>query len=478
MAYERILKIITITFIALLAGLTFFSQTLMDMRAPRVSVAFIQGGIIAPEGTASGTVQPANTERIFAPISGRITDMVRVGDTVNAANILFSISTDMRVLNDNLTAALHDLSVIELNIERVDNERIAATQQLNTIINEPVTAATAPTLHLLEHELQLEANEREMDALRREIQQLEVLYAEGVVPRQQLIQREQELARLMEARRGIYERRLQAIASYEAALRNYEDTAAATLRNRQTQIHNQQNQIQQLGFQMRGLQLDLERTGARIELLMEQIEAGGITEVRAAGNRLISAATVEIGALVSEGAPILTAVIRDNHFEVEASFPRSATFIHIGLDANIAIGADTLRGTVSRIVPQGGRNTVFITIPPTQNVGALLGGEFARITVLGRTTPANALIPISALRQDSISYYVYYIEAAPRRFGYHHIVRMARVQTAARDNHRVAVIGLHGMELPTGGVVINSDMPVQAGTQVRLVGTHEFVGTR
>ncbi|MCL2190117.1 MAG: HlyD family secretion protein [Defluviitaleaceae bacterium] len=484
MAYERILKIITIAFIALLAGLTFFSQTLMDMRAPRVSVEFIQGGVIAPQAIASGTVNPVNTERIFAPISGRITEIVRLGDAVNAATVLFSITTDMRVLNDNLTAAMHDQRVAELNIERLENDRTTAQQQLNAIINEPVTAVTAPTLQLLEHDLQLDANERDMNALRLDIQQLEILYAEGVVPRQQLTQRENELERLAEARRGLYERRLQAIAAYEAALRAYEDTTAATARNRQNQIRSQQNQLLQIGFQMRGLLLDLERTEARIELLMAQIEADGITEVRlpagAATNRMVSAITagVDIGAMVSEGAPILTTVIRDNTFEVEAAFPRSASFIHAGLNADIIVGTDRLSGTVSRIVPQGGRNVVFIDIPAAQNVSALLGGEFARVTIQGRTTPASTIIPISALRQDNFSYYVYYIEAVPRRFGYHHIVQISRVQPAARDNQRVAITGLHGMELPTGAVVVNTDMPVQVGTQVRLVGGHEFVGTR
>jgi len=476
MTYSSVLKGITGVGIALLILLTFFSRTLADLQIPRVSLGFIQQGTIRPEAVGNGVVRPADTERIFAPSTGRITQILERGDTLNVHSVLFTISSDVEALQNSLDDTYHSRSNLLISIERTTSDRNNAQRELNLLQNEPLNIMTQrPTLNLMEYDIQLESNSNQINALQEEIRSLEILYAQGVIPRQDIVARETQIASLQQAREQIYMRRNRAVEAYENAWEIYEGGHETARRNRQAEIQARQNAIAGHNFTLATHNLELTRLDRRITDLYEQIEYGGIVEVRldpdSPTNRLITEVVqgLEVGSIIQEGTVVMTTSIRNNRFVVEASFPQTQDFIDVGQEVSVQVGSGRIDGTTSRIVPEGGRNTVFIDIHSNQ----LRGGESARVTVSGGQSVARFMIPINALNHDSNGYFILFIETVERRFGNDYIVHRMNVEAGRRDERNVTISVRWG-ELPTGPIIINSDMPISAGVRVRLVGADEL----
>jgi len=477
MDYKKFLNRVAIGFVGLLVFLTFFSRTLLDLSVPRVSIAFIDRGNIHPQAMSNGIVTPLDTERIFAPASGRITQILQRGDETGRDTVLFTISSDLQTLQNSLEQVQHELRVNALNIEQTISNRAEAQRRLNQLQDQPLDLPNAPTLNLWELDIQLDANAASIESTESDIATLEILYTQGIIPRQDITSREADLARLIQAREEIYTRREQAIANYETAVANHTDSIAATRRARTEQIEAQQNVITGHNFTLSSQNIERERIEARIVNLQEQIEGGGMVYVQleADTNRIVTetAPGVDIGSMVVEGAPILTTAIRNNNFVIQAAFPQSQDFISVGQDVDITVGTNQFSGTTTRIVPDGARNLVYISVSSSQ----LSGGELGSVTVSGGNTNHPNIIPLSALRRDGQDYHIMYIVPYERRLGSDYIVYQMQVEVARRDDRNAAITARFGV-LPEGPIIVNSDMPISSRQRVRLVAGHEFAPTR
>jgi len=478
MEYRKFLKRITIIFVCILIFLTFFSRTLLDLSVPRVSLAFIGQGSIRPEARSTGIVARADTERVFAPASGRITQIVQQGDETDSQTILFTISSDLQSLKDALQQAEHELQVNALSIEQATSNRANAQLQLNQLQNQSLDIPTPPTLNLWEFDMQLDANTANIESTQNDIATLEILYAEGIIPRQDIVNREADLEQLQQSREEIYTRRNMAIENHEESLVTHEDSIAANQRARQDQIQSQQNVITGHNFTISSHNMERSRIETRIANLNEQIEDGGVVYVQLEEhpNRIITEISpgIDIGSMIVEGAPILTTAIRNNRFEIQASFPRSQDFIRPNQDVILSTGTTHLEATVTRIVPDGGNNLVYIHITTNQ----LIGGELVHVTVFAGNFIHDSVIPLSALRQDQSGYYILFVEPSERFFGNDYIIHQMQVEPTRRDARNVAISARWGLDLPEGPIVVNSDMPVIALQRVRPVAGHDFIPTR
>jgi len=465
-----------------------------DLYVPRVTLDFVRQGNINPEARSSGTVRAADTEQIFAPVSGRITQIAEPGETVNAQTVLFTITSDMRTLTETLDRAEHERRVVSLSIERTQSEITSEQQQLMQALAAPVTLPTAPELNLLDFDLQLENNERtlnlqldnntsETERAREEHEILVILYEQGVVPRQNLTESENELARLIQAREQIISqgnhasedlvlRRQQAIQNYESAASAYDEAVEAAYRNNQQQIESRRSRISQLEFTLTAHNFELERVETQISDLAQQIADGGIMEVHLPpnthGGRTISEYMpgISVGSNVSEGAAVMLTALNNNRFHIETSFPQVQDFIDTDQSVDIIIGSERLTGRTIRIIPQGGRNNVTIEVQS----GSLRGGELASVIVSGGNTNHANIVPLSALREDQNGFYILYVEAVPRRFGNSYYVRAIRVEPGRRDTNNASISPSWGVDIPEEPIIINSDMPVQPNDRVRIVG--------
>jgi len=477
MDYRKFLQRVTIIFVALLVFLTFFSRTLLDLNIPRVSLTFIDRGNIHPEAQSTGIVTPADTERILAPIGGRITQILQMGDETNAQTILFAISSDLQTLKNSLEHEEHLMRVNSLNIDQTTSNRSDAQQRLVQLQNLPLDLPDAPTLNLWEYDIQLDANTASIESTKSDIAILEILYAEGVIPRQDITNREAALAGLMQTREEIYTRRNRAITNYETAAGNHPGTIAAIQRTRAEQIQAQQDIITGHSFTLSSHNIERERIQRRIAGLQEQIESGGVVYVQLETdpNRIVTelSPSIDVGSLVAEGTPIMTTAINNNNFIIRAAFPQSQDFIRVGQNVDIMVGTNRLEGRTTRIVPDGIWNQVYIEVNSRQ----LTGGEHARVTVSGGSTNHTSVIPLSALRGVTDDYHILFIVPYERRFGSDYIVYQMPVEVDRRDDRNVAISSRWG-GLPEGPIILNSDMHVSGNDRVRLVAGHEFVPTR
>ena len=505
MDYKKFLYRITVVFVGLLIFLTFFSRTLLDLNVPRVSLAFIERGTINPEAISSGIVTPADTERIFAPANGRITQILQRGDETGFDTVLFTITSDVQSLRNSLEQEEHLLRVNSLNIEQSTSNLADAQRRLSQLQEQPLDLPVAPTLSLWEFDIQLDANtasreaventianiEIDIQAIHDDIATLELLYAEGIVPRQDIYARERDiiprerdiaarqtdLERLAQAREEIYTRRQQAITNYENARGTHTTSVAATQRARREQIEAQQNVITGINFTLATQNMERERIENRIANLQEQIDRDGVVyvELEEFPNRIVSEIMpgIDIGSMVVEGTPIMTTALRNNRFIIQAAFPQSQDFIRVNQDVDVMVAATRIEGITTRVVPDGGRNIVYIEVRSSQ----LSGGELAQVTVSGGATTHPTVIPLSALSYDGQNYSIMYVVPEERRFGNDYFVRQMQVDVGRRDS-RYAVVSTRFGELPTGPIIVNSDMPVWSGLRVRLVAGHDFAPTR
>jgi len=474
--------------VGLLLFLTFFSRSLMDLGVPRVSLAFIERGTIQPVAMSSGLVTPSETERIFAPVSGRITQILQQGDETNAATILLTISSDMQHLLNQLEQAEHDFAVNALATEQALSNLAYAQLRRSQLLAQPLDlpVLNLPTLELFEFDVQLNANAAGIETAEADIEVLTVLLAEGAIPRQNLVNREADLVRLLQTRAEIYARRAIAVENHEEAITRMEeqhDESTATLRRiRDEQVATQENAIRGINFSLTSQSLERERINSRLDNLRAQIEAGGVTYIYLEDrpNRRVTHIHqgLDVGSTVTEGMPVMDTAIRDHRFVIRAAFPQRQDFIRSNQNVEITVGPDTYSGTTTRVVPDGGTNWVYINVTSRN----LVGGELAQVTVTADTFPAVSTIPVGALRgarTAETEYFIFYVVQQNRRFGSEYIVRRRDVRVARRDEHIVAITPLpHADPLPSTPVIVNSDTLVHDGMRVRLVSGHELAPTR
>jgi len=115
MRYQKILQNMTLMFTLLLVVLIFFSQTLMDMHSARVSLGFIEAGIITQEVSVMGTVRPANEVRIDVPGTGVVTWVIEPGALVSAGTVLLEVSADVHDVYTRLVTAQERVQIIDKN---------------------------------------------------------------------------------------------------------------------------------------------------------------------------------------------------------------------------------------------------------------------------------------------------------------------------------------------------------------------------
>jgi len=462
MDYKRTLRNITIAFFCVLAAFTFFSQTLADLRIPRVSLAFTQSRVVGQEAIAVGIVTAANTETIFTPVGGTIVQLEERGEQVSGTTVLFTIRTeerDFQPLQEQINQAHDELRLIALNRERVQASRALEQQRINQLMEDTPTAPA-----LVEFDLQLANNAHQIETAQRELEERQALFAQGIIPRHQVTEREDTLATLQRAREEILIRQ-------ELALEAQAEHITEQIRARNTQIELHQAAIAQFDLQLRVHTAETESVHRRInELTSRMIGGGGYVEIESEGNRTILdfMPGVTVGARISEGAPMMMTALRDNQFTIEVPIGAMQYFVEVGNEAVVEVGTTQITGNVRRIFSDGGRSMAIVEV----NDRRLSGGEFAFVTIQGQRSSFTNTVQRSALREDSSGYYLLIVEAEERLFGVSYYARALRlVDVLGRSDRYVAVIARESLDVP---IIINSDVPVYVGTRVRPVDGGDF----
>ena len=460
MQYKKTLHKISIAFVILVMFFTFFSQTLADLRMPRVSLSFVEAGAIRPETMSSGIVQPANVETIFAPVSGTLVQLAERGAQIWQDQVIFTIYSDLERLHEQIIQAQHDQNILALNRERVNNERALLQQQINQLM------AETPTVPVLaEYDLRLTANNNRLEIARRELLAQESLYAQGLVPRQTVVERENALSALELERQEI-------ITRQELAVEAQAEHVAAQYRNRNTQLEQLQGAIMQLDVQLRINSAENNSLQRRMAELLGQLEEGETFEVYGRNQVILELMpAVVAGSQINEGAPVMRTALLDNSFIIEAAFDARHYFLQVGSLVEVFVGDMQIDALVQRVFNEGRRNIAVIELQSRQ----LSGGELARVRLVGPVRNFAQILPRSAIREDALGYYVFVAEAEERLFGISYYARMTRIDGVQARDDRNGAISFTELE---GPVIVNSDVPIVAGSRIRPVDSGDFIDSR
>ena len=464
--YEKILTTITAVFLVFLLLFTFFSRTLADLQLVQVELAFIAPGTTNPQAVSSGVVEIRNRVWILAPTDGRISDLVSVGDNVSMTSVLFTITNDVSTLIDRKVSDEYSLILADIRRNRLLSDLALEQGRLNQMLGEAVALPTRPILNLFEYDLQLSNLLADMERVRGEIATLYFLYSEGVIPRQDVVNRENEFRQLEDRYDTTTTRRNQAITRYEADIERFYEQVANAEQTRRNQITDQRNRITALNFSITEANIEIERLANRIYELTEQIAAGGTINMtpRMAGHfRILSLNTSE-GAVVREGDRLIELGLRNNDFFIEASFSQLDDFIDINHSVNINVGRNTINGFVHQVEMAGGRQNVRIHVTSSD----LLGGELAEVRVSGGVIPDASVVPLSAIREDDMGYFISYVVPQPQRFRNHYVVRTQRIVVLRRDARHAAIRPQWALqELTSYPIIVNSDGPFADRQRIR-----------
>jgi len=464
MGYKKHLQKISIIFVAIAAAFIFFSQTLTDLRIPRVNLTFSHEGTVIPEALSSAIILPANTKTIFAPTDGTIIQLAERGYRGSSASIMLTIHSDVESLQELLSQALGEQQRIALNIERVHNDLALERQRMT----QPAASLTSPGL--VEYDLQLAQNYHAIENARSELAEQTILYNQGIIPRQELTVLEANISSLQLAREQILARRGIAEAA-QAEIRAEHNRARAN----QVGLH--QGAISQLEIQLRVHTLELEAVLDRVYKLNAQIEEGGLVEVAAGDNLTIDSIMpgITVGARVSEGMPIMTAYVRNHNFRAEVPFALGTPYVDENRAITISLGAVQVNSRISRVFYQGDIVKAVIYVEESR----FSGGERVMANLRGPGVRSTQVIPRNALRVDSRGYYILYVEAVERLFGRSYYARAHRIEgITARGNRYIATdLGFFGYPIYEP-IIFNSDGPVYPGDRVRPVEAGDFFDTR
>jgi hypothetical protein len=470
MGYNKTLRKICIVFFAVVAVLTFFSQTLSDMRIPRVTLAFVEEGRITREAVSSGVLEPANTEIIFAPVSGTIVQIEERGYRGSALDALFAIQADMQSLQRRLEEAQDEQRLIALNTERTQNAIALERQHIDRLTADMRTGRASELFgyDLQLYEIQLAENDRLMRLARENLREQRDLYDDGLADRQSVNQARSAVTALDHAREQILVRRQQAETEHEQSI-------AAGGQSREAQIGLHEAAILQQNVQLRIHDMEAQRVQRRISELSEQIEHGGLTKIYGVGNRTILEIMpgIGVGALVSEGAAVMNTAFRDFHFRVEANFTQPPDFWNETPRAVITARGMEFSARVVERYNEGESVRVVIEVNE-----ALLSAEGRVMITLSRFAQTyKQVIPRSALREGAQGPYILYLEAEERPFGMRYYVRSHQVFEIQARNDTHAAVWMFDFD-ESMPIIINSDMPVYVGDRARPVSAGDFIGSR
>jgi HlyD family secretion protein len=266
----------------------------MSVPRDRVRIAEVTRGMFIRDVAAQGTVVAAVSPTMFSPAAGTVHFVVQAGDKVTKNQMIAQV--DSPELRNELAREQATLAGMEVAVQRQS----------------------------IETRRQLLANQQTIDLANVSIQAAE---------------REQRRAEDSWGKRLISER------DYEKAR---DDAVAATV-NHKHAIETAQLQKESLEFELRAKRLERDRQQLVVENLQRRVTD---LEVKSPVDGVIGTLIVAERTTVAQNAALLS-VVDLGAFEIEFQVPESyADDLGLGMDAEIAYGADKYAATISAISPE------------------------------------------------------------------------------------------------------------------------------
>jgi len=473
-------KKIIIKLAAIMVGtllfLTFFSNTIFSLNLPGVVVGLPHSGIATRTFRAEGVIDFPESMNIHVNNAGRIHFAVGRGDAVAPGDVLFTLHEDTDLLLERLQDEQGRLERILINLASAESDLAFEQSRLAGMSLEDFRPTTLQPLDLSRFDSEERRLEAEIERAEADYATYQILYEAGAIPRITMTQSADRIATLQENLQRNEEERQREIQNHERLTYEAADT------DRQTQEGHERafileeqatrHRIVGLGHTVRLLRMDEQDAVNTLERLYTQAEAGGLITVyaeyygvvREIPGGLESGASVEINRLVMR-----LGLRQNDRYVVAVYFPDTiGRYVNSTLRIRINIpGLDeyALQGVIQRTSAEDGRLRAEVRF--TTDV-AIAGGERAVVIADSFSQISSAMLPNSAIREDSNGYYILVVDSERNTLlGYSYYAIQRRITLVERGDNNSAIRVFPEIEHP---VVIISDRSVVPGGRVRLVG--------
>ena len=509
-------KNVAIIFLAVLLVLTFFSNTIMNRSLPEVAVQYTQSGTITAKVRGSGTITANSSYNVTLEQTREVaTVAVKVGDTVSAGDLLFTLadteSEELKAAREQLDALnlQYRIDTINANAAYSDDQKAIADAQdaLNKAIAKREQYSGSSSVEIAAMKSEIADLQEEINSLKNK--QAETGYSgvtESMLKEQeraiedkeieirnasseQLPALELDLDRLNEdyddmkdaARYG--EKISDAeydLAQAQAILEELQanstswaeaDAEVATAQKALNDLVYQLEQKQKVDGSITNLNLEASRKKIAEqqkvvnELLAESVNA----EITAPMAGIVTTINVAAGQTTSADQPLAIIEADDLGYSVSFSVTtEQAKTLTLGDQAEVSgyYWGPEIKAVLTSIKndPENpGKNKILNFTVTGDEVTA---GSQLSLSIGQRSQDYPTIVPNSAVRNDSTGDFVLIVEAKSTPLGNRYIARRVDVQVLAKDDINSAVSG----GLTTSDYVITtSSKPLEPGMQVRLV---------
>lgn len=436
------IKTIAIVFLTILLILTFFSNTIMNHSLVEVSTETITDGAITTKVRGTGTVTAGDLYELKIDDVRKIrTINVKPGDEINQGDIVATLedeeSEELETAKEELLRKQNTYNQLVLKTQITSGERFQVEQGKEDPLYTMQDAITWA-------EADYEGTDAEKKVIDAQIAKLKDELAFLKDPDDDDKDRAKKINREIE--------RLQ-LQSDEIAIQLVQkDLYKTNVSNLYTQ---------QLGLDAELLEISF------LQKKIKKLEEKTInSEIEAPVSGTVSEINVTAGNTVQVGDIIMTIQPAGKDFSISFSTTKElAAKVQKGDIAQIVNNwsGDDIKAVVKSIhKSKTDKNKMDITFDISGNVAV---GETYTLSVGEKSANYDAIVPTSAVREDSNGKYVLYIETKSTPLGNRYYARRQNVEVITSDDTRTAITGTFDWGTY---VITTTQKPVKENDQVRL----------
>ena len=440
---------------AALLALVFLSRTIYTQGIPTVTAANMSIGKLQKSEKSRGVVDWAETAELYAPISGKVSEvLVKEGDEVTAGQEIARLTFDETAVKEQLSALDADLVRLEINKEATNRKLTRAQESLSALYAEAYET-DAPT------DRDVRTAESKLSAARTDAAEKEILYASGNLTRKEY---ETAVTAVTEAENTLTE----AKTAYEKSLLDAADALAKKESDRASQVKSLLDEIESHKQDLRSKELDrAENDYKRAKYEHELASFAESRSLYAEVDGTVLTLNLERGRMVNEDELAGTFGVKGSYV-LTCELPIENNFVTAGDECTIANANHSFRVQASRLTVEDGKKKVSIYL----SQDSIQVGETFDVTFRKDSADSHTLVPNAAVYEDSDGAFVYVVRERKGILGDEYYVRKQSIQVGDSDGANSVVTRGASLFDP---IVTLSDKPFDDNAAVKLRNEGDFI---
>lgn len=462
----RILLIkITLTFIAVVAVLIFFSKTIYEYNLPAVSLGYVKDGFIINTLRSEGVVVIEAEEEIISDYSGKINLFVSEGDTIKAGDIIYAIVLDTETIEKEIKDLEQNKSLLNNNISKLHNDILYQENQLSE--EEPLSE---PDAHLFD--LQIAQKEQEIETAKKDLENTKILYQNSAISLEELESKHNTIKNLENQLNEI-------LIKKDKAMKDYKLMVSEREKNNKENARKKAKTLEDYQYQLKNYEIQLSYTEERIHTLKAQLMSKGKIDIAAETGGIVTTIYDHSKAnrYVHKNTPIF--LMQPEGAAPTAKFYITDKFDFMQSGDKVILDVKTynqggLEGRLEEIIFKDEGLYANVSF---QSQIQLKGGEAVEALFEKKAGRYPSILPNTAVREGQNSAYILYAEKVKSTFGHEFIAKEIPVTIMNQDKNN-CYFSAGDVSIENLPIIMNSNKAVFDGTKVKIVGEGDFTAIR